>query len=230
MDGEPDLHGEHDAGVPDPPGPPSLPPSRLPRQRRQVRWGTGSETEKIARNKPGTYPQCHARQNFLPVSSLLLRRTKITPTWGLHGQMFNRPFSILPLSLPEEFVCLQPSMLAIVAVQSSYNIKRHFPKGDNVIPRQPQGRRGQHDCCVPDVVCFMDTHLPASTEFHFRLFGDHLPSKSKENYHGAQVTTYVATHPAFQRSFARGENLANINAKGQVHTGSLQTKFSLMHP
>ena len=30
------------------------------------------------------------------------------------------------------------------------------------------------------------------------------------------VTTYVATHPAFMRSFARGENLADINAKGQV--------------
>jgi hypothetical protein len=30
------------------------------------------------------------------------------------------------------------------------------------------------------------------------------------------VTTYVATHPAFMRSFATGENLADINAKGQV--------------
>lgn len=30
------------------------------------------------------------------------------------------------------------------------------------------------------------------------------------------VTTYVATHPAFMRSFAIGENLADINAKGQV--------------
>lgn len=30
------------------------------------------------------------------------------------------------------------------------------------------------------------------------------------------VTTYVATHPAFMRSFAKGENLADINAKGQV--------------
>ena len=30
------------------------------------------------------------------------------------------------------------------------------------------------------------------------------------------VTTYVATHPAFMRSFARGDNLADINAKGQV--------------
>ena len=36
------------------------------------------------------------------------------------------------------------------------------------------------------------------------------------------VTTYVATHPAFQRSFARGENLADINAKGQVG--------SMIHP
>lgn len=30
------------------------------------------------------------------------------------------------------------------------------------------------------------------------------------------VTTYVATHPAFMRSFAIGDNLADINAKGQV--------------
>lgn len=34
------------------------------------------------------------------------------------------------------------------------------------------------------------------------------------------VTTYVATHPAFMRSFARGENLADINAKGQVRAGT----------
>lgn len=30
------------------------------------------------------------------------------------------------------------------------------------------------------------------------------------------MATYIATQPAFQRSFARAENLADINAKGQV--------------
>lgn len=30
------------------------------------------------------------------------------------------------------------------------------------------------------------------------------------------LATYIATTPAFQRSFAKNENLADLNAKGQV--------------
>lgn len=33
------------------------------------------------------------------------------------------------------------------------------------------------------------------------------------------LTTFIATQPAFHRSFARGENLADISAKAQVRVG-----------
>ena len=42
------------------------------------------------------------------------------------------------------------------------------------------------------------------------------------------VTTYVATHPAFMRSFAVGENLADINAKGQVRSYGKVWKLLLL--
>lgn len=40
------------------------------------------------------------------------------------------------------------------------------------------------------------------------------------------LATYIATTPAFQRSFARNENLADLNAKGQAqpHRPSLMAR------